>query len=135
MQTEIHLKLLKLLEKNPTATQRELADALGVSLGKTNYCLKALKEKGWVKWGNFSKTPNKLQYMHLLTPQGMAEKLSLTLHFLARKQKEFEELEQEIVQLQQELIGQEDRTPQMHPNQSQALCLSTIEPSIYEAKT
>jgi hypothetical protein len=106
MQTEIHLKLLKLLEKNPTATHRELADAL--------------EEKGWVKWGNFSKNPNKLQYMHLLTPQGIAEKLSLTLHFLARKQKEFEELEQEIVQLQQELIGQEDRTSQMHPNQSQA---------------
>ncbi len=60
MQTEIDLKLLKLLEENPTLSQRQIADALGISLGKTNYCLRALKEKGLVKWGNFSNNPNKL---------------------------------------------------------------------------
>lgn len=81
MQPEIHLQLLKLIEQNPSWTQRQLAKALGVSLGKTNYCLKALKEKGWVKWGNFSQNPNKLSYMHLLTPQGIAQKLRLTAHF------------------------------------------------------
>jgi EPS-associated MarR family transcriptional regulator len=103
MQPEIHLKLLKLIEKNPQLTQRELAHRLGISLGKTNYCLKALKEKGWLKWGNFSTNPNKLQYMHLLTPKGASEKLSLTMHFLKRKEKEYEQLKEEIALLHDEL--------------------------------
>ncbi len=103
MQAEIDLKLLKLLEENPCLSQRQLANRLGVSLGKTNYCLKALKEKGLVKWGNFSNNPNKLQYMHLLTPKGISQKLSLTIHFLERKQAEFEHLKKEIVLLQAEL--------------------------------
>lgn len=103
MQPEIHLKLLKLIEKNPQLTQRELAHRLGISLGKTNYCLKALKEKGWLKWGNFSTNPNKLQYMHLLTPKGASEKLSLTMHFLKRKEKEYEHLKEEIALLHDEL--------------------------------
>ncbi len=103
MQAEIDLKLLKLLEENPCLSQRQLADRLGVSLGKTNYCLKALKEKGLVKWGNFSNNPNKLHYMHLLTPKGISQKLSLTIHFLERKQAEFEHLKKEIVLLQAEL--------------------------------
>ncbi len=106
MQAEIDLKLLKLLEENPYLSQRQLADRLGVSLGKTNYCLKALKEKGLVKWGNFSNNPNKLHYMHLLTPKGISQKLSLTIHFLERKQAEFEHLKKEIVLLQAE-IGQQ----------------------------
>lgn len=71
--SEVHLRLLSLLEQNPASTQRQLADALGVSLGKTNYCLRALKEKGLVKWRNFSQNPNKLQYMLLLTPKGIAK--------------------------------------------------------------
>jgi EPS-associated MarR family transcriptional regulator len=103
MQAEIDLKLLKLLEENPALSQRQLADRLGVSLGKTNYCLKALKDKGLVKWGNFSNNPNKFQYMHLLTPKGISQKLSLTIHFLERKQAEFEHLKKEIVLLQAEL--------------------------------
>ena len=103
MQLEIHLKLLKLLEKNPQLTQRELAHQLGISLGKTNYCLKVLKEKGWLKWGNFSTNPNKLQYMHLLTPKGVSEKLTLTMHFLKRKEKECELLKVEIAHLHNEL--------------------------------
>jgi EPS-associated MarR family transcriptional regulator len=103
MQTEIDLKLLKLLEENPTLSQRQLADRLGISLGKVNYCLKALKEKGLVKWGNFSNNPNKLQYMHLLTPKGISQKLSLTIHFLERKQAEYEQLKLEIASLRAEI--------------------------------
>ena len=106
MQSEIHLQLLKLIEQNPSWTQRQIAEALGVSLGKTNYCLKALKEKGWVKWGNFSQNPNKLSYMQLLTPQGIAQKLSLTAHFLQSKQAEYDQLQAEIRALPEELRTQ-----------------------------
>ena len=106
MQPEIHLHLLKLIEQNPSWTQRQLAKSLGVSLGKTNYCLKALKEKGWVKWDNFSQNPNKFSYMHLLTPQGIAQKLRLTAHFLQRKETECDQLEAEIRALREELRTQ-----------------------------
>lgn len=108
--SEVHLRLLSLLERNPAWTQRQIADALGVSLGKTNYCLRALKDKGLVKWGNLSQNPNKLQYMHLLTPKGIAQKLSLTAHFLRRKEREFEELKREIARLRAEL-GENDPGP------------------------
>jgi EPS-associated MarR family transcriptional regulator len=101
--SEVHLRLLSLLEQNPAWTQRQLADALGVSLGKTNYCLRALRDKGLVKWGNFSQNPNKLQYMHLLTPKGIAQKVQLTTHFLQRKEREFEELRCEIARLRAQL--------------------------------
>jgi EPS-associated MarR family transcriptional regulator len=114
MQAEIDLKLLKLLEENPALSQRQLADRLGISLGKTNYCLKALKDKGLVKWGNFSSNPNKLQYMHLLTPKGVRQKLSLTVHFLECKQAEYEQLKLEIASLQVE-IG-EQHSPLGDPN-------------------
>lgn len=109
MQPEIHLQLLKLIEQNPAWTQRQYAKALGVSLGKTNYCLKALKEKGLVKWGNFSQNPNKLSYMHILTPQGIGQKLRLTAHFLKRKEAEYDNLQTEIRALRQEL-GAHHRT-------------------------
>lgn len=99
----MHLRLLSLLEQNPTWTQRQLSDALGVSLGKTNYCLRALKDKGLVKWGNFSQNPNKLRYTHLLTPKSFTQKLQLTAHFLQRKEREFEELGREIVRLRAQL--------------------------------
>jgi EPS-associated MarR family transcriptional regulator len=106
MQPEIHLQLLKLIEQHPNWTQRQLAQSLGVSLGKANYCLKALKEKGWVKWGNFSQNPNKLAYMNLLTPQGIAQKLSLTVYFLRRKEAEYDQLQAEIRALREELRTQ-----------------------------
>ena len=106
MQPEIHFQLLKLIEQHPNWTQRQLAQALGVSLGKVNYCLKALKEKGWVKWGNFSQNPNKLAYIHLLTPQGIAQKLSLTAYFLRRKEAEYDQLQAEIRALREELRTQ-----------------------------
>lgn len=101
--SEVHLKLLRLMEQNPTWTQRQFADALGVSLGKTNYCLRALRDKGLVKWGNFSQNPNKLHYMHLLTPKGIAQKVQLTAHFLQCKEREFGELLSEIARLRAEL--------------------------------
>jgi EPS-associated MarR family transcriptional regulator len=106
MQPEIHFQLLKLIEQYPNWTQRQLAQSLGVSLGKVNYCLKALKEKGWVKWGNFSQNPNKLSYMHLLTPQGIAQKLTLTAHFLRHKEAEYDQLQAGIRALHEELRTQ-----------------------------
>lgn len=108
--SEVHLRLLSLLEQNPAWTQRQIADALGVSLGKTNYCLRALRDKGLVKWGNFSQNPNKLEYMHLLTPKGIAQKLHLTAHFLQRKEREFEDLRSEITRLRAEL-GENNAIP------------------------
>ena len=103
MAEERHLKALRLLEQNPDITQRELAEALGVSLGAANYCLKALVEKGWVKLENFQKNPNKLGYLYLLTPVGIAARAQLTAKFLRRKMLEYEALRTEIDQLQLEV--------------------------------
>ena len=103
LQEENHLKVLRLLEVNPHLSQRDLADALGVSLGKTNYCLKALLGKGFIKMQSFQKSPNKLAYAYLLTPVGIAEKAGLTVRFLARKVAEFESLTLEIQALKSEV--------------------------------
>jgi EPS-associated MarR family transcriptional regulator len=103
MSEERQLDALRLLETNPEMTQRELAEALGVSLGAANYCLKALVEKGWVKLENFQNNPNKLGYLYLLTPMGMAAKTTLTARFLRRKLAEYEALKAEIEQLQSEV--------------------------------
>jgi len=97
------LDAMRLLEGNPEMTQRELAEALGVSLGAANYCLKALVEKGWVKLENFQNNPNKLGYLYLLTPMGMAAKTALTARFLRRKLAEYEALKAEIEQLRREV--------------------------------
>lgn len=99
LQEENHLKVLRLLEANPQLSQRELADALAVSLGKTNYCLKALLGKGYIKMQSFSKSQNKLAYAYLLTPTGVAEKAGLAVRFLARKVAEYENLTLEIEEL------------------------------------
>jgi len=128
MQAEIDLKLLKLLEENPALSQRQLANCLGISLGKTNYCLKALKDKGLVKWGNFSNNPNKLQYMHLLTPKGISQKLSLTIHFLERKQAEFENLKKEITLLQAELGQQKPQLDRLRDSKNVSHQSETINP-------
>jgi EPS-associated MarR family transcriptional regulator len=93
---DLHLELLRLIEAHPTWIQRQLAGALGVSLGKTNFCVRALKEKSLVKWGNFTQNPNKLAYLHILTPEGLAHKKRLTAHFLQRKEAEYEALRAEI---------------------------------------
>ena len=80
--------------------QREIAQNLGLSLGKVNFCLKAVIEKGWVKAGNFSRNPNKKAYVYLLTLKGLEEKAKLTFDFLERKQIEYKELKAEIEKLQ-----------------------------------
>ncbi|TDY02666.1 MarR family EPS-associated transcriptional regulator [Thiohalophilus thiocyanatoxydans] len=102
---ETRYKLLKRLEENPHINQRELANELGISLGKTNYCLKALIDKGWVKVGNFRQNPHKLQYAYLLTPKGLEEKARVTLRFLKRKQQEHEQLLEELKELREEVAA------------------------------
>ena len=96
---DIHLDLLRKLESNPHYTQRELSSEMGVSLGKVNYCIKKLTEKGLIKLTNFSHNPNKMGYAYLLTPSGVDEKARLTFLFLKRKIKEYEILREEIAKL------------------------------------
>ena len=103
LQEENHLKVLRLLEAKPHFNQRDLADELGVSLGKTNYCLKALLTKGFIKVQSFRKSPNKLAYAYVLTPIGIAEKAGLTVRFLKLKVAEFESLALEIEALKSEM--------------------------------
>ena len=102
---EIQLRVLRLLEANPQMTQRELAEALGVSLGKTNFCIKALFEQGLIKLQNFQSSRHKLAYSYLLTPTGIAEKSAITARFLTRKMEEYEQLRVEIASLQHEISG------------------------------
>ena len=91
-----HFNVLRKINSKPKATQRELADELGFSLGKLNYCLRALKTKGLIKFKNFEKNPNKLNYIYVLTPRGITEKTKLTLNFMKRKMQEYDELKKEI---------------------------------------
>ncbi len=99
---DVQLRVLRLLQDDPHLTQRELAEALGVSLGKANYCLKALLAKGQVKMQNFSRSNNKLGYAYLLTPSGVTAKATLTAQYLKLKLAEYEALKREITQLQEE---------------------------------
>jgi len=96
---EIHLKLLRHLAANPKVSQRELAEHLGVSLGKANYCLRALVEKGLVKVHNFKNSANKRAYLYLLTPKGLSTKAQIGVYFLQRKIEEHEALHAEIEEL------------------------------------
>ncbi|MGO2233612.1 MarR family EPS-associated transcriptional regulator [Marinomonas sp. UCMA 3892] len=100
---EYRYKILKELQQDPDISQRELAKRLDISLGKANFCLKALIEKGLIKAENFKNSTNKIGYLYLLTPKGIEEKVSLTQRFLQRKLKEHEVLEKEIEQLRQEV--------------------------------
>lgn len=95
--------MLRTLEANPRTSQRELADSMGMSLGKANYCLKALLDKGLIKMQNFRNSRNKLAYAYLLTPAGVAAKTSLTARFLKRKMAEYEALRVEIEELKREV--------------------------------
>jgi len=108
---DIRLDLLRKLESNPHFTQRELSREMGVSLGKVNYCMKKLTEKGWVKLTNFTHNPNKMSYAYLLTPQGIEEKSRLTFSFLKRKIVEYEILKKEIntLKLESEEMANEKR--------------------------
>lgn len=103
---EYSYRVLKLLSQNPHLSQRELANELGISLGKANYCLKALIEVGLIKAKNFKDSRNKLAYAYLLTPKGIEEKAKITLRFLNSKVTEFQALQAEIEDLQREVGGQ-----------------------------
>lgn len=99
---EYRYKILKRLETNPEISQRELAQELGISLGKANYCLRALVQKGLLKVNNFRNNQNKAAYLYLLTPHGIEEKAKVTLRFMQYKMDEYETLKQEIELLQRE---------------------------------
>jgi len=99
---EIRYQLLKQLEQNPNLTQRELSEILGISLGKTNYCLNTLIKKGLIKAQNFQRNPHKLGYVYLLTKKGLKEKAQVTVQFLKYKQNEYDELVKELEVLREE---------------------------------
>lgn len=101
---EIRYKILKILENNPSIKQREIATLLGVSLGKTNYCIQALIDKGLLKARNFKNNSNKMAYTYLLTPGGLEEKTRLTVQFLRKKIQEYEDLKNEISELQSDVL-------------------------------
>ena len=98
-----HFQLLRLIEVNPAIQQREMAKEMGVSLGKANYCLQALVQKGLVKMDNFRRNDNKLAYSYLLTPSGIEEKARLTVRFLKHKIAEYEAIRNEIEELQRDV--------------------------------
>lgn len=100
---EFRYKILKLVEANPQISQRELAKQLNISLGKVNFCLQALIEKGLLKATNFRNSKNKLAYMYLLTPKGLEEKAGITLRFFKHKLQEYESLKFEIEDIRREL--------------------------------
>ena len=91
-----HFNVLRKINSKPKSTQRELAEELGFSLGKLNYCLKALKIKGLIKIRNFTKNPKKINYIYVLTPKGIVEKTKLTINFMKRKIEEYDELKREL---------------------------------------
>ena len=105
---ELEYRALKILEQQPDLTQRQLAEQLGVSLGKTHYLVKSLIDVGWVKLDNFQRSDNKWGYAYLLTPKGIVEKAAITARFLVRKQREYTQLQQEINELQEEVRQQQD---------------------------
>ena len=106
---DLEYRALKILEQQPDLTQRQLSEALGVSLGKTNYLVKSLIDVGWVKLDNFQRSNSKWGYAYLLTPKGMVEKAAITARFLIRKQREYNELQEEIAQLQEEVKLQQEQ--------------------------
>ena len=108
-ENENHYKVMRLLEANPEMSQRDVARALGVSLGKVNYCLQALIRKGWIKAANFKNSHNKAAYMYLLTPRGVEQKGRLTVQFLKTKMHEYETLRMEIEQMRREVKGHDQR--------------------------
>ena len=91
-----YFNILREVNNKPSTSQRQLAKATGFSLGKLNYCLKALIDKGLIKINNFEKNPNKINYFYVLTPAGLAEKTKLTINFMKRKMKEYDELKKEL---------------------------------------
>jgi EPS-associated MarR family transcriptional regulator len=120
---EVRYRLLQRLARDPAVSQRELAVELGVSVGKINYCLQALIEKGHVKFDNFRRNPDKRHYAYLLTPTGIEAKAWATVQFLRRKRAEYETIRAEIEALQAELVQQAsspvlDENPGASPTES-----------------
>ena len=103
-----HFDILRKISKKPEVSQRQLASELGFSLGKLNYCLKELQNKGLIKIQNFKKNKKKINYLYILTPQGISSKTKLTINFMQKKIKEYDELKSEIVNLDNVKIN--------HPN-------------------
>ena len=106
LQEDTYFRVMRILEEKPDTTQREIAQKLGISTSGLNYALNALIDKGWVKVHNFSESNNKFGYAYLLTPKGMAKKVSLTSLFLKRKLQEYEEMKSEIESLRSEMHNQ-----------------------------
>ena len=102
---EEHFEILRKISKKPKSSQRQLAKELGISLGKLNYCLKELRAKGLVKIENFKKNPNKINYLYVLTPQGISSKTKMTINFMKRKMREYDELKLEIYNQQKKKYG------------------------------
>ena len=103
-----HFEILRKISKKPEVSQRQLASELGFSLGKLNYCLKELQNKGLIKIQNFKKNKKKINYLYILTPQGISSKTKLTITFMQKKMKEYDELKSEISNL--------DNVKNNHPN-------------------
>lgn len=103
LQEDTHFRVLRLLQENPELSQRELAEAAGVSVGGVHYVLSALIDRGLVKLGNFTASEDKRRYAYVLTPKGLAEKAAITRRFLARKMQEYEDLKAEIDALTSEV--------------------------------
>jgi EPS-associated MarR family transcriptional regulator len=104
---DLDYELLRQIEEQKHTNQRALAERMGVSVGKVNYCLKAVVERGWVKVNNFRRADNKWAYAYLLTPSGASAKMRLARAFLERKEREFEQLQQEISALRQEIRSEQ----------------------------
>jgi len=96
MRDQDNLNVLRKIQKKPNSTQREFAKELGFSLGKFNYCIKALKQKGFIKIKNFKQNPKKINYLYVLTPKGIIEKTELTVNFMKMKMQEYDELKKEL---------------------------------------
>ena len=108
---EIHYRILRLLESRTDISQRQLAQVLGVSLGKTNYCLQTLVRKGWIKAENFKNSRNKIAYAYLLTPEGINRKAKMAVRFLERKTAEFEAIKDERERLREEVAQLQVQKP------------------------
>jgi EPS-associated MarR family transcriptional regulator len=106
MSDELRYKMMRLLDSNPKLSQRDVARELGISLGKVNFCVRALMQRGWVKASNFKNSHNKAAYMYVLTPRGLEAKARLAVCFLVLKMSEYEKLRVEIEQIRREAAGQ-----------------------------
>ena len=116
---QAQLRILKIIETEPEISQRRLAEVLGVSLGKTNYLIKALLEKGHIKAGNFMRAESKLKYAYLLTPEGIRAKLELTRSYLSRKEQEYIIMKAEIEAMRSELATLDAKSTTTEKTQEQ----------------